>query len=133
MLNLELPGTLNFDISPYPAEIKGAGVKTEYLPFNMPVTFDGKKFHLSKAGSVSYRKGAFVVSEGGDNNPSGLKLTYAAKTGTVKGSFKIYTFDGNKLKKWTAKVTGIVVNGIATLQVGVSLVTFDTPLRATLN
>lgn len=128
-----LPGTLNFDISPYPAEIKGAGVKTEYLPFNMPVTFDGKKFHLSKAGSVSYRKGAFVVSKGGDNNPSGLKLTYAAKTGTVKGSFKIYTFDGNKLKKWTAKVTGIVVNGIATLQVGVSRVTFDTPLRATLN
>ena len=128
---VHLPGTLNFDVSTYPTEINGVGIKTEYLPFNLQVSFDGKKFYPPKVGSVSYRKGAFVVSKGGDNNPSGLKLTYSAKTGTVKGSFKIYTFDGKKLKKWTAKLTGIVVNGNASILVTVSRVNFDTPLRAT--
>ena len=42
-----------------------------------------------------------------------MKLTYAAKTQTFKGSFKVWTFDPakNKLKSVLAKVTGVVVNG----------------------
>ena len=55
-----------------------------------------------------------VVGEG--SNPSGMKLTYTAKKGTFKGKFTVYALEGEgtktKLKKYTVKVTGVVVNGV---------------------
>lgn len=42
------------------------------------------------------------------SNVPALKLSYNAKTGIFKGSFNIY---GVRKKKYTAKVTGVVVNG----------------------
>ena len=48
-------------------------------------------------------------------NVSALKLSYTAKTGQFKGSFKLYaTTDGEKpkLKKFTVNVTGFVVDGV---------------------
>ena len=50
-------------------------------------------------------------------NLSGLKLTYNAKTGTFKGTFRVYatnefsTEKKPKLKKYTAKVAGMIVDG----------------------
>jgi hypothetical protein len=49
-------------------------------------------------------------------NLSGMKLNYAAKKGTFKGSFKVYVMQGGagamKLKKYTFKVSGVVVDGV---------------------
>ena len=52
----------------------------------------------------------------GKTNLSGLKLTYTPKKGTFKGSFKVYALEGagtaTKLKKYTIKVSGLVVDGL---------------------
>ena len=45
-------------------------------------------------------------------NPSGLKLTYKAKEGTFKGSFKAYADVGGKPKSTTVNVSGVVVGGV---------------------
>ncbi|MBQ5531107.1 MAG: hypothetical protein IIT98_03780, partial [Kiritimatiellae bacterium] len=44
-------------------------------------------------------------------NPSGLKLSYKAKDGSFKGSFKAYAEVNGKLKAKTVSVSGVVVGG----------------------
>ena len=86
------------------------------------VTRNGTKFACGKAASPKYTKvdGAYELTGLDDEkkpNLTGLKLTYTASKGTFTGSFKIYasnefeTEGKPKLKKYTAKVTGLVVNG----------------------
>jgi len=98
---------------------------------------NGVKFGFDSAPSIKYKK----VREDGETwyelvglddddrtNYSDLKLTYTAKTGLFKGSFKIYLtneccIDGKpKLKTVTAKVNGIVIDGegygAATFKIG---------------
>ena len=45
-----------------------------------------------------------------------MKFSYTPKKGTFKGSFKVYAFEGagkaTKLKKYTVKVSGVVVDGV---------------------
>jgi hypothetical protein len=61
-------------------------------------------------------KGLIVDTSRGRTNLSGIKLTYTDRTGTFKGSFKVYALEGSgmskKLKKYTVKVSGVVVNGV---------------------
>ena len=62
--------------------------------------------------SIKYAKGVL----NGTNDPkkpnlSAMKLTYTPKTGLFKGSFKLYAVQSGKLKKFTVKVTGVVVDG----------------------
>ena len=61
-------------------------------------------------------KGLIVDEAGGKTNRSGLKLTYAAKTGQFKGSFKAYALEEKngktKLVKYTVNVIGFVVDGV---------------------
>ena len=45
-------------------------------------------------------------------NLSGLKLTYTPKNGTFKGSFKVFTLQSGKLKKYTVNVNGVVIDGM---------------------
>ena len=55
------------------------------------------------------------LGESSKPNVSGLKLTYTAKTGVFKGTFKLYTTTGGdkpKLKKFTVNVIGFVVDGV---------------------
>ena len=83
-----------------------------YLPDGVPVA-GGAKWTLPKAGKVVYVKGTATVNEAkAGANPSGLKLTYKAKAGTFKGSFKAYADVGGKPKATTVKVSGVVVDGI---------------------
>ena len=49
-------------------------------------------------------------SRGEVSNLSALKLKCAAKTGVVTGSFKLYWMNGEKVKKDTANVYGIVIH-----------------------
>ena len=80
-----------------------------YLPDGIVVTQSGAKWSLPKAGKVAYKDGAVDESKLGDN-PSGLKLTYKAKDGSFKGSFKAYAVDGGKAT--TVNVTGVMVNDV---------------------
>lgn len=86
-------------------------VLTEYLPNGVPVTKKGTKWTLPKVGRITMKKGVIDVSKAGEN-PSGLKLTYKAKDGTFKGSFKVYAENKGRLKATTVNVTGFLLNGI---------------------
>ena len=95
------------------------GLLTKYLPNGVKVTRTAKKWTLPKAGKLKYvkaneKKGIVAHLEEKGENISGLKLSYAAKTGVLKGSFKLWTFDEakKKLKSVSAKVTGVVINGV---------------------
>ena len=82
-----------------------------YLPDGVPVAQKGTKWSLPKAGKVVYKNGAVDELKLGDN-PCALKLTYKAKEGTFKGSFKVYTEVKGKPKATTVNVTGFLLNGI---------------------
>ncbi len=106
-------------------------VLSKLLPNGEQATAKGGKWSFAKAASVKWakpKKGAarpeiydeesgkgLIVDESRGKNLSGMKLTYTPKTGVFTGSFKIYALDGSgkatKLKKYTVKVTGIVVDG----------------------
>ena len=81
----------------------------------------GAKWIVPKAGKVVYQKGTNNVdSSKAGENPSGLKLTYKAKDGTFKGSFKVYCDVGGKLKATSVTVTGVQIGskgyGTATIK-----------------
>ena len=87
------------------------------------VTKNGTKLACGKAASPKYKKvdGEYELTGLDDEkkpNLTGLKLTYSASKGTFTGSFKIYAsneVEANgkpKLKKYTAKVSGIVIDGV---------------------
>ena len=82
-----------------------------YLPDGIAVTQSSTKWALPKAGKVAYKDGAVDESKLG-KNPSGLKLTYKAKDGSFKGSFKVYAVAGGKAKATTVNVAGVMVNGV---------------------
>ena len=85
------------------------------------MTSGGKRLDPGKAASPKYAKdtatGAYSLvglDDPAKPNLSGLKLTYAPKTGIFKGSFKLYaTTGGDKpsLKKHSVKVIGLMVDG----------------------
>ena len=86
-------------------------VLTDYLPDGVAVTQSGTKWTIPKAGKVTMKKGVLDDSKAGAN-PSGLKLTYKAKDGSFKGSFKVYADNNGKLKSTTVNVTGYVIDGV---------------------
>lgn len=115
------------------------GTLTSLLPEGESVTVANGKWAFAKAASVKWAKPknmilapeiydeasgkGLIVDESKDRtNLSGLKLTYTPKAGSFKGSFKVYAIQNGQLKKFTAKVTGLVVNGtgygIATVKGG---------------
>jgi len=91
------------------AQLPGA-VLVAYLPDGVAVTQSGTRWTLPKAGKVALKNGVLDDSKAGEN-PSGLKLTYKAKDGSFKGSFKVYAEQSGKLKTTTVNVTGVMVGG----------------------
>ena len=110
-----------------------AGALEDLLPDGEPIVALGGKWKFAKAASVKWAKpkrGAaqpessdagsgkelLVDTSAGKTNLSGLKLTYTPKKGTFKGTFKLYALEGEgksmKLKKYTVKVSGVVVDGV---------------------
>ena len=109
------------------------GTLEELLPDGEPVVASGGKWKFAKAASVKWAKpkkgaalperydeasgkGLIVDDTKGKTNLSAMKLTYTPKKGTFKGSFKVYALEGagkaTKLKKYTVKVSGVVVDGV---------------------
>ena len=92
-----------------------------------PVIQNGVKWSFAKAAQIKYKKitdretkAVHYELQGADDpaktNLSSMKLTYTAKKGTFKGSFKVYALEPSgaptKLKKYPVKVSGIVVDGV---------------------
>ena len=94
-----------------------AGTLAELLPDYEALKAAGGKWVFAKPAKVKYGKrkeggiGLTLDTAGGKTNLSAMKLTYTPKTGVFKGSFKIYAVQGGKLKKFSVKVTGFVVDG----------------------
>ena len=93
------------------------------LPNGVAVDGSVSKWKLPKAGKVTLTKDKkdldvdkFTAKGEPAMNPAALKLAYTEKKGTFKGSFTLYQDatknDKPKLKKVTATVNGIVVNGV---------------------
>ena len=102
------------DLSMFPGD-----VVDELLPISEVATATGGRWVFRKAAGVKWAKkpgesdkSLIVDTSKGKTNGSGLKLTYTAKKGTFKGSFKVYELQGSKLKKYTVNVNGIVVDGV---------------------
>ena len=110
-----------------------AGVLEELLPNGEPIVASGGKWKFAKATSVKWAKpkqgaalperydaesgkGLVIDTLGGKTNLSAMKLSYTPKKGTFKGSFKVYALEGSgkatMLKKYTIKVSGVVVGGV---------------------
>ena len=94
------------------------GTVEELLPDSEPVLAKGGKWAFDKAATVKLSRDKTKAewdAANGKTNLSSMKLAYAPKTGLFKGSFKVYALEGadgaKKLKKHTANVTGVVVDG----------------------
>lgn len=118
-------GVYRFSVSGLPEKINGLPVVVEMLPDGAEVPVDANgKIVLAKAATFKYAKikGANPAeyervcdTSKGKTNLSGLRLTYTAKTSSIKGSFSVYTDDStkHKIKKTSFKVTGMVIDGKA--------------------
>ena len=102
------------------------GLYGEYLPNDVGVTQSGTKWVVAggvKAGKLALVKGTSEIDSAKSKfteNMSGLKLTYKAKDGSFKGSFKVYNLENGKIKAYTANVTGVMIGntgyGTATIK-----------------
>ena len=101
--------------------LDGWPLLTNCLPGGTEVATIGGKWNTGKPATVKYAKVNRVPTLVGFDDPlrpnrSGLKLTYAAKTSSFKGSFTFYADVGTavkpKLKKYKAQVAGVVVDGV---------------------
>ncbi len=105
----ELPSSLSFLLMDEP-DVDGAEVLYDFVPWEVEISA-GARWTLPAAGNVKYDRAAEAYVDAKDSqNASGLKLTYVAKTGAFKGTFKLYATDASgHLKKYTAKVSGVMV------------------------
>ena len=88
-------------------------VLTDQIPDGLSVTQVGAKWDVPKAGKVVYVKGTTEIdAEKAGQNPSALKLSYKAKDGSFKGSFKVYVDTNGKLKATTVNVTGVMAGNV---------------------
>ena len=90
----------------------GDATYAAYLPNDVPVTQSETRWTLPKAGKVQVGKDGTVDPAKLLDNPSALKLTYKAKDGSFKGSFKAYADANGKPKATTVNVAGVLVDGI---------------------
>ena len=100
-----------------------SGLQEDLLPYREEFSVSGSKWQFKKAATVKWAKnkatgeyGRVVDESNNKTNRSSLKLTYVAKKGVFKGSFKAYALENavggkKKLKKYTVNVIGLVVDG----------------------
>ena len=108
--DLAVPGTLQDDL----------------LPSEEPFDVVGNRWKFARSATVKWTRdretkeyGRVVDESSGKANRSGLRLSYAAKTGIFKGSFKAYSLQDapggkKKMKKLKVNVIGFVVDGVGT-------------------
>ena len=100
------------------SDLLGDDTFVEFLPEESVALVDGKKLVVAdgaKPGKIVWDKKEEDIdwdkSKIDGYNVSGLKLSYTAKTGAFKGSFKAFALVKGKVKAFTFKVTGVILNG----------------------
>ena len=84
----------------------------DVAPVGAVFTVAGSKWDAGKSsGRVKVVYGELVVTGSSPSNLAALKFKYTAKTGLVKGSFKLYYMAGGKIKYDKVTITGVVVDG----------------------
>ena len=114
LMSLKAGAQFSLDVEAFSA-LLGDGAYAKYLPDGLAVAQNGTKWIVAdgaKAGKVQLAKDGMVDDSKAGDNASALKLTYTAKTGTFKGSFKAYTQVNGKPKAVTVNVTGVLVDGV---------------------
>ena len=103
----------DFEAPTFRSYIAAVG-STPVAPVGEAFTVSGSKWVFAKtSGKLKVVDGVLsVVANGEPSNLSGLKLTHTAKTGLVKGSFKLYYMDGGKIKSDKVTIVGVVSEGI---------------------
>ncbi len=98
------------------------GTIEDLLPADEPVyATSAGKWSFDKAAKVQWKKdrttgeySLIVTTDDGRTNLSAMKLTYNTKTGVFKGRYKVFAIQNSRLKRFSVKVTGVVVNGAGT-------------------
>ena len=118
-------GNYRFSVSGFPEAINGFPVVTDMLPDSTEFSVNAKgKIALAKAATLKYAKikgskptayELLLDTSKDKTNLPGLKLTYTAKTASIKGSFTVYTDnpEKHKINKVSFTVTGMVIDGKA--------------------
>ena len=84
----------------------------DVAPVGAVFTVAGSKWDAGKSsGRIKIVYGELVVTGSSPSNLAALKFKYTAKTGLVKGSFKLYYMAGGKIKYDKVTITGVVVDG----------------------
>lgn len=107
-----MTGTKTFGMDDFFEEI---GAEDGFSPNGTEIEMSGTRWKVPRADGVRFSKddGWYVADDREYGNPAGLKLTYSAKTGAFKGSFKVFAeTDEGRSKKYTATVTGVAVEGV---------------------
>ena len=102
------------DLPPAAANLTGGAWMADAFPRDMPVTAAGGKLTLPKADALKKpAKDAPQEYDYSGANPSGAKLTLAAKTGIFKGTFKLY-YDGMGARGLQHKAVSVSCVGVLT-------------------
>lgn len=110
-----IPGMMQYSL--LPAAEKGISSGTRWtFPKATRVKWSKPKFGETPVVQDATSGKGLIVDTSNGTNLSSMRLTYAAKKGTFKGSFKVYSLEesgaSTKLKKYTMKVGGVVVDGV---------------------
>ena len=107
-------GNFVFKMRRYPVWIDNPSwqIIHEYLPMEQKFTSVKGKWKFARGAVVMMKKGVITVKPGGEGNLSAMKITNYPKKGTFKGTFKIYTTNGIKLRKYSGTVTGVVADDV---------------------
>ena len=88
------------------------GLLAGQLPDGLAVT-GGAKWSVAKPGRVVFAKGTQEVdAEKAGENPAGLRLTWRARAGSFKGSFKAYAVEDGRIRAYAVNVAGVLVDGV---------------------
>ena len=91
------------------------GADASFSPDGTQIEVSGSRWKLPKADGVkSSSEGGWYVLDGKEyGNPAGLKISYVERTGLFSGSFRVFAETASgKPRKYTATVTGAVVDGV---------------------
>ena len=105
---------MGFDAAAFCSMI-GDSTFANCLPVGLSVAQNGTKWVVAdgaKAGKVQLTGDGAVDEAKAGVNPSALKISFTAKLGTFKGSFKAYKLVKGKPKATTVTVSGILVDGV---------------------
>ena len=109
----DMPEKINGYSVVYPTESEPVAMAGAYWTCARPATMKWKKCPPCRDGvCANCGYGSWLVNNSnGKTNVSGLRLTYNARQGTFKGTFKVFTWSPDGAK-YTVRVSGVVVNGV---------------------